>query len=199
MIVHLWFLFVLIDCTRAFVRPTGFVASTRREAYSTTDVRLVVPGAVLIVSLEALPLPFIDNGASTISLLATAFNDNYIYLEATSTPTIVDQVAQGFKTIGTALVSLIAVLALISGVFINYIIPRNAALQLESQVKENYPSLWAEYASKLKEGETLVMRPDVMQELSILYTKSREAQAQARQQPPVVAQQEQNIHPTQDE
>ena len=57
-----------------------------------------------------------------------------------------------------------AFLALFVVLFSTVIIPQ-AAEQLESQVRSQYPDLWKEYASQLNEGETLVMRPDLMQSL----------------------------------
>jgi hypothetical protein len=45
-----------------------------------------------------------------------------------------------------------------------FIIPQ-AAKELERQTKELDPSLWEEYQAKLQSGETMDMRPDLMQEL----------------------------------
>ena len=68
------------------------------------------------------------------------------------------------KNIALAVFGLGAVLALFTIVFSSVIIPK-AAEQLEDQVREKYPQLWGEYSSQLREGETLVMRPDLMQSL----------------------------------
>lgn len=68
------------------------------------------------------------------------------------------------RNIASVVLGLGAIVALFIIVFSTVIIPK-AAEQLELQVREQYPELWQEYASQLKEGETLVMRPDLMQSL----------------------------------
>lgn len=40
-----------------------------------------------------------------------------------------------------------------------------AAAELEKDTKRLRPGLWEEYESKLEEGETMVNRPDLLQEL----------------------------------
>lgn len=57
-----------------------------------------------------------------------------------------------------------AIVAFVLVLFSTVVIPQ-AAEQLESQVRSQYPDLWREYASQLNEGETLVTRPDLMQSL----------------------------------
>jgi hypothetical protein len=48
--------------------------------------------------------------------------------------------------------------------YASYIIPQ-AAKMLEEQTKELAPALWEEYSAKIEDGETLAMRPELMQEL----------------------------------
>lgn len=44
-------------------------------------------------------------------------------------------------------------------------IGRIAAAELEKDTKRLRPGLWEEYEAKLEEGETMVNRPDLLQEL----------------------------------
>ena len=77
---------------------------------------------------------------------------------------------------------LVAVLLLIAVVFANVIIPQ-AAEQLEQITREADPELWQEYQDKLEPGETLAMRPDLIQELGRkVQTSMNEAIAKAREQ-----------------
>lgn len=66
--------------------------------------------------------------------------------------------------IAIAIGGTIAVLAAFAILFSTFIIPA-AADQLKKQVKELDPVMWQEYEKKLEAGETLAMRPDLMQEL----------------------------------
>ena len=68
------------------------------------------------------------------------------------------------KNIAIAVGGIIAVLAAFAILFSTFIIPA-AADQIEKQAKELDPAMWQEYEQKLEPGETLAMRPDLMQEL----------------------------------
>ena len=68
------------------------------------------------------------------------------------------------KNISIAVGGIIAVLAAFAILFSTFIIPA-AADQIEKQAKELDPAMWQEYEQKLDPGETLAMRPDLMQEL----------------------------------
>jgi len=64
---------------------------------------------------------------------------------------------------------LIAVGFLVGGgvftyVVANFVVPK-AAEQLETDTKRLRPDLWAEYEAKLQPGETMITRPDLLQEL----------------------------------
>lgn len=58
----------------------------------------------------------------------------------------------------------VVVLAVLTFTIATYIVP-TAARQIEDLAKELDPELWREYEQKLEPGETLVMRPELMQEL----------------------------------
>jgi hypothetical protein len=70
------------------------------------------------------------------------------------------------KNIALAIVVIGGVLAAVAYLFATYLIPQ-AAKQLEAQAKEVDPELWREYQRKMEPGESLVMRPDLMQELGV--------------------------------
>jgi hypothetical protein len=70
------------------------------------------------------------------------------------------------KNIALAIVVIGGVLAALAYLFATYLIPQ-AAKQLEAQAKEVDPELWREYQRKMEPGESLVMRPDLMQELGV--------------------------------
>lgn len=61
--------------------------------------------------------------------------------------------------------SFLAGLAFLSA---NWLIPQ-AARQLEDNCRKDFPDLWSEYEAKLEPGESLVNRPDLIQELGNLY------------------------------
>jgi hypothetical protein len=63
--------------------------------------------------------------------------------------------------------SFLAGLAFLSA---NWLIPQ-AAKQLEDNCRKDFPDLWSEYEAKLEPGESLVNRPDLIQELGNLYNK----------------------------
>ena len=53
------------------------------------------------------------------------------------------------------------------GIFIFFatsVIPQ-AAQDIERKAKEDYPELWNEYQARLRDGETLASRPELIQEL----------------------------------
>ena len=75
-----------------------------------------------------------------------------------------EKVINALSNIAIGTVILIVALVGIATFFSAVIIPQ-AAEELEKQVKETYPELWEEYKDKLEPGETLSMRPDIMQEL----------------------------------
>jgi hypothetical protein len=61
--------------------------------------------------------------------------------------------------------SFLAGLAFLSA---NWLIPQ-AAKQLEDNCRKDFPDLWSEYEARLEPGESLVDRPDLIQELGNLY------------------------------
>lgn len=72
-----------------------------------------------------------------------------------------------FDTVRSVAAGVTAVLFLLAGLtyaYASFIIPA-AALELEKECKELDPQLWDQFASKLKEGETMASRPDLMQEM----------------------------------
>ena len=58
----------------------------------------------------------------------------------------------------------VTVLAILTFVLATYVAP-TAARQIEDLAKQLDPELWREYEQKLEPGESLVMRPELMQEL----------------------------------
>ena len=89
------------------------------------------------------------------------------------------------KNIAIAVGGIIAVLAAFAILFSTFIIPA-AADQIEKQAKELDPAMWQEYEQKLEPGETLAMRPDLMQELgnkvqAKAFTEIEKKEAQLRE------------------
>ena len=89
------------------------------------------------------------------------------------------------KNIAIAVGGIIAVLAAFAILFSTFIIPA-AADQIEKQAKELDPAMWLEYEQKLEPGETLAMRPDLMQELgnkvqAKAFTEIEKKEAQLRE------------------
>jgi len=79
-------------------------------------------------------------------------------------PSLLSQIGGTLQSVAvtvTALIFLVAGLALLTA---NVLVPK-AAEQLEEETRALRPDLWEEYQRKLGPGETLVSRPDLLQEL----------------------------------
>jgi len=91
--------------------------------------------------------------------------DSEVFTVIAQQPSLLVSDALGVvKNIAIAITGVIAVFAAIAILFSTFIIPA-AAEQLEKQARELDPGMWQEYEQKLEPGETLAMRPDLMQEL----------------------------------
>lgn len=91
-----------------------------------------------------LPGPFLAENSSMLLLLSDAMDV--------------------VKTVAIGAAGLVALLVGLAFLFSNFIIPK-AAEELEKQARSQYPDLWREYAGRLAPGETLMSRPDIMQDL----------------------------------
>jgi hypothetical protein len=88
--------------------------------------------------------------------------------------------------IAFGIVGIFAFLAGLAFLSANWLIPM-AAKQLEDNCRKDFPELWSEYEAKLEPGESLVTRPDLIQELGDLYNvrfieRLQAAEAAAAQQ-----------------
>jgi hypothetical protein len=177
------YLLLSIASTKAFVAPAAFLK--RREAPSSAFHALPIPPSLddlpffsLLLLLSSQLEPIVDRTDIVSDLdLETAQN-------------FVDEAGEGLKNIAFSIVAVAAAVTLITTAFVSFIIPK-AAQELETQVKETYPELWTEYSAKLEEGETLVMRPDIMQELGEKVQKRMEEEFEDEAAKQAAAEQEQ--------
>lgn len=102
-------------------------------------------------------------------------------------PSLASQVTSGLQNIA---VGVVAVLFLIAGLTVltaTVLVPK-AAEQLEEETRALRPELWEEFQRRLAPGETLVQRPDLLQELGnimqpiIIANAERRADEEARAQ-----------------
>lgn len=82
-------------------------------------------------------------------------------------PSILSQIGGTLRTVAVAATALIFLVAGVALVTANVLVPK-AAEQLEEETRALRPDLWEEYQRKLGPGETLVSRPDLLQELGNL-------------------------------
>lgn len=68
------------------------------------------------------------------------------------------------RTILTVLGGIVLAGGLLTVFTVTFVVPQ-AAAKLEEDTKRLRPDLWAEYQGKLQDGETMEMRPDILQEL----------------------------------
>ena len=107
---------------------------------------------VSFVRHQALPFP-------TMTL-----SDNLLESNLGSTLILTDGIGDILKNVAIGVTFVLFFLVGLTYLYASFIIPE-AAKRLEEETRELAPELWEEYSAKLKEGETLVMRPDLLQEL----------------------------------
>lgn len=130
---------------------------------------------VSFVHQQSLPFP-------TMTL-----SDNSLESNLGSSLILTDGIGSIFTIVGIGVTFVLFFLAGLTYLYASFIIPE-AAKRLEEETRELAPELWEKYSAKLKEGETLVMRPDLLQELgekmTPLIQKKFEKMAQELPSPP---------------
>jgi Na+/phosphate symporter len=81
------------------------------------------------------------------------------------------------KNVGLTLLGVFAFFVGLTYVTVNVLIPQ-ASRQVEQEIKALDPALWDEYLLKLKPGETMDQRPDLIQELGNKVLELQEKQFQ---------------------
>ena len=106
-----------------------------------------------------------------------------VYSPSSSSLYVSNEFVDILKNFGLVLGILVIVLVGFLTLFSTVIIPQ-AAEQLETQTKRDFPDLWEDIAaSNLQPGEELVQRPDIMQKLGTAVRQRLEANLeQAAQQ-----------------
>lgn len=102
---------------------------------------------------------------TAINILSTTQILSVDYQAAVSAAGIVTSSSLSvLRTVLTVLFGIVAAGGLLTFFTINFVIPK-AAEKLEEDTKRMKPELWEKYQGKLEEGETMEMRPDLLQEL----------------------------------
>jgi hypothetical protein len=86
-----------------------------------------------------------------------------------------DPLVSSLRTLGLAVLGFAVFTFVLSVIVAVFVVPA-AVKELEDNIMTQYPDLWDEYQGKLEEGETLGMRPDLMQELGSKMQKLQMAQ-----------------------
>lgn len=143
-------LILLIPLAHAFVAPRPLFNPVKEA----TSLHLLSPFGSLTLADD------FDQVADQVTQVATQVDQ--------AASAVVDSGGGGImETIGNFAVFLVGGVFFLFGltfVMASVIIPA-AAKQLEDQCKDLDPDLWEEYQSKLEPGETIDMRPELMQEL----------------------------------
>jgi hypothetical protein len=169
------------------------------QSISTIGSKTVIPhsfttGTSSRRPLEAIPVseifhPEVINSVSPHPIISVAAATTTTAVSSITTLLLADEfnVLDLVKNIGIGIASFVLISFGLVYVFATFIIPQ-AAVELEKQIKEMNPDLWAQYESKLKPGEKLAERPDLIQELGTelrriqLEEFDKQQQVQAQQQ-----------------
>ena len=120
----------------------------------------VVPQAFLSTGTSSVVGVLSPTTLSTVDLENKAIQASSLLLS----DELLGQAGEILRNVAVGVTAVIFLLAGLTFIFASFIIPQ-AAAQLEKEAKELAPGLWAEYEAKLGEGETMAMRPELMQEL----------------------------------
>lgn len=107
--------------------------------------------------IHAFPLHgsgLIDSGS--IDMLVTSPESSFTLLS--------DGIGDTITTIASIIAILVFGFGALLLIMANIVIPQ-AAQELETKARKEYPDYWAACEAKLEEGETLAMRPDLIQDL----------------------------------
>mmetsp|Transcript_28275 Transcript_28275/g.33478 ORF Transcript_28275/g.33478 Transcript_28275/m.33478 type:complete len:223 (+) Transcript_28275:176-844(+) len=149
-----------LSCTNAFVLPNAF--ANTRCAHNGAIALPNHPSRQRHPSTPLNAIPLVD-GTIHDALSPTI-------VVATSTILLSDGLNSSLEILKNLLVAIgstVVGFAALTFVTINFVVPK-AAEQLESDTKRLKPDLWEEYQAKLEEGETMAMRPDLLQEGQIM-------------------------------
>jgi len=136
---------LFVNSAMAFVPPRAFVPTIRAAA----------PSASSMSSLHALTPP-LSNTEQMLSPLVSSLES--------STTSLADGIGETLVTIASVVAIIFFGFGALLLIMANIVIPK-AAEELEVKARKEYPEYWAACEAKLEEGETLAMRPDLIQEL----------------------------------
>lgn len=143
-----------------FMQPTSFITKGRNQ-----DQARVVPKDFAFVHNEqrsCLSMLPIDDHLQTIHAHSSILlSDDMAAMAAEAGA---NSALEGLRTFFVVITALVFGFAGLTFVTAAFIVPK-AAEQLEADTKRLRPGLWEEYEAKLGEGETMAMRPDLLQEL----------------------------------
>eukprot|EP00978_Attheya_sp_CCMP212_P046986 scaffold421180_cov52-Attheya_sp.AAC.1 len=143
-ILCLAFLSLLHNNASAFVTPQAFVVGSRSSSSSGSG-----SGMNMLPSSSSFLLG--DNGAALVDAVTS--------VEAS------EESALGvLRNFFIGISAVVVGLGLLTYATAAFIVPK-AAQRLEADTNRLRPGLWEEYVAKLEEGETMSMRPDLLQEL----------------------------------
>jgi len=150
-------LLMTFSVTHAFVSPNAFV-NTRAQNEAINSLKDPTHYSTLLKMI-----PF-DSTAAAES----------VSLSTTATSLLLSDEAQIVSVATSSLEFLKNIVIIVGGLVLGgafftyfvatFVVPK-AAEQLESDTKRLRPDLWAEYEAKLEPGESMMTRPDLLQEL----------------------------------
>lgn len=135
----------------------AFVIGSPRRSFGSTTLQFAPSDSFLASITEHDPIRLFSYSSSSL-LLAV----DYVELS---------------KNVGLTLLGVFAFFVGLTYVTVNVLIPQ-ASRQVEQEIKALDPALWDEYLLKLKPGETMDQRPDLIQELGNKVLELQEKQFQ---------------------
>ena len=156
-LVVLVHIFTTMNYGHAFLLPSSTtststtVTATATATASKIQMKMILPNSIDTFHLNSL---IVASDPTTAITDITTTNDIIMTNPALET----------LRTFFIILTSIIFGLFGLTYITAAFIIPK-AAEQLENDTKRLRPGLWEEYEGKLKEGETMSSRPDLLQEL----------------------------------
>ena len=130
-----------LSCVHSFVQPRTFVNSNSRS---------------LSIDIHSEPLQMFHNDLSAATSIIIS-DDAAAIASANSA-------LEGVRTFFVVIAAIVFGFAGLTFVTAAFIVPQ-AAQQLETDTKRLRPGLWEEFEAKLEEGETMAIRPDLLQDL----------------------------------
>jgi len=153
-----------------FVVPNTFVTQQQQQQQQSTSLLKGLPSII-----ETMSNNIAATSSSSSIVLSVDDTAEFIEKAAVEAPSAqteailealpsTNSILETLSSIASAVGGLLLLFTVITFITVTYVVPQ-AAKQLEENTKRLRPGLWEEYEAKLKPGETMDQRPDLLQQL----------------------------------